>query len=281
MKKLFVVIISMLLIFSLCACGANKNHNADSLTENSNISELADEEELEESAGQNSTKDTKNDGNNYRDFLDAWTEFSDYVSDNSPKDENIAQYRDMVLDTEVGIDDYMRPLFYWGETLDDNELLAKDALINMFTRGGERYRSMDLQRESNNRYTMTVETNEGEQILIKVDYYPEKDAVHLLAENNGEQALLFECVNITGGYAAQYYYNAVVGRTYGALKKAMCTYRIIFSGTDGSAARFDDAEEPASIIDGVPGEQEFIAGATHWLTVKNGEFTGELNGFGF
>jgi hypothetical protein len=175
----------------------------------------------------------------------------------------------------------MTALFYWGEKLDDFEMLSKDAFMDLLSRGGEKYKNMDLQREGDNRYIMTVETNEGEQIFIQVDNYPEKNAVRLVGENNGELALLFEYVELSGGYAAQYYYNAVVSSSYGVQNKAMCVYRNIFFGTEGSAARFDEVGEPDSIIDGVPDEQELIEGATHWLTLKNGKFTGELKGVAF
>lgn len=279
MKKVLVVIFSLLLIFSLSACGGNEN---SSPPEDPDISsEPPAEGESEEIGGENATGDAEDRTNIYQDYLEAWMSFSQHVLENSYKEEIVAQHYGKVLNIETGIADYMRPLFYWGETLEDFELLGKDAFLELITRGGERYQDMDLQRDSDNRYIMTLKTNEDDQVYIQVDYYPDKNAVQLRAEENGEHALLFECVQIPGGYAAQYYYNAVVSATYGVQTKALCAFKNIIFGTDGSAARFDDAEEPSSIIDGVPGEQEFIEGATHWITIKNGEFTGELDGTAF
>jgi len=280
-KKVFIVIISMLLILSLCACGGNNNNNPDTSSEDPDISSELPEGDSEETGGENDIRDDEDMANIYQDYLEAWMSFSQNVLENSFKEKTVAQHYGIVLNTETGIYDYMRPLLYWGETLDDFELSAKDAFLELITHGGERYREMDLQRESDTRYIMNLETNEGDQIYIQVNYYPDKNAVQLRAEENGEHALLFECVKIPGGYAAQYYYNAVVSATYGAQTKALCAFKNIIFSTDGSAARFDDVEEPPSIIESVPGEQKFIDGATHWLTIKNGEFTGELDGVAF
>jgi hypothetical protein len=62
----------------------------------------------------------------------------------------------------------------------------------------------------------------------------------------------------------------------------LCTYRLIFAGTNGTCARFDNvSSEPDSILGSIPDPQSFIGGATHWFTIANGEFTGKLNGKDF
>jgi predicted small lipoprotein YifL len=299
MKKVLSGILSIVLILSLCACGVKTTDNPDiSPAESSNQSELLDEEPSEEpdSSNQwelpdeepseeiddiNSTKGASGDTDNFKTFWEAKMAFESYVAENSPEDEDEPLKLSLVLQPENGIYHFMTPLIYWGETLDDMEIVIKDAILNLFTGEKKNFKSADLKKTSDNSYTMTGETKKGEQAIINVDYYPDIDAVRLIAQSDGEQPLLFEYVRNGDGYAAQFYYNAVVRSTYNAQEKAMCVYRVIFSGNNGSCARFDDTEEPASLLDEVPDEKTFIDGATHWLTVKGDKFTGELDGTAF
>lgn len=288
MKKIFVFILSMMLIFSLCACVANKSQSPDLPSEDSsqgdsgNEVDLPDEEPFEESGGTNSKNDVIDGERGYEAFHDARMAFDNYIIDNSPAEETIMHSQSLVLIPDIEIFDYITPLIYWGETLEDGELAQKDIVMSVFTGEGKRFISADLQRESANKYTMTIDKDEGGQIFIQVDYRSDIDALRLEADDSGERALLFEYIRTDDGYAAQYYFSTAVGSTYGeGLTKAMCVFRTIFSGNNGSYARFDDVDEPATILDGVPDEQEFIDGATHWLTVKDNKFTGELKGTAF
>lgn len=282
MKKLLIAIFSMMLILSLCACGANTTESPNvSAADSSNQSELPDEEPSEEIGGTNSTKDARGGTSGYEAFSDARLEFDHYVMEKSSEEEIVMYNQSLVLTPETEVLDYMTPLIYWGETLDDEELAGKEIVLGLLAGEGKSNQSADLQKESDNRYTMTIKTKKGEQIIIRVEYNPDSDALRLVAENNGEQALLFEYAKNGDGYAAQFYFNAVVGGTYGEQNKSMCVYKTIFSGKNGSCARFDGVEEPATLLDGVPDEQAYIDGATHWFTLKDDKFTGELNGTGF
>lgn len=62
----------------------------------------------------------------------------------------------------------------------------------------------------------------------------------------------------------------------------MCVYKTIFDGQNGSCARFDGVNsEPDTLLGRVPLEEDFISGATHWFTITNGEFTGNMGGKAF
>ncbi|WP_033117667.1 hypothetical protein [Intestinimonas butyriciproducens] len=277
MKKLLIAIFSMMLILSLCACGANTTEGSNTPSADSrNQSELPDEELFNEIGGTNSTKD-----GGYEAFSDARLEFDHYVMEKSSEEEIVMYNQSLVLTPETEVFDYMTPLIYWGETLDDEELAGKEIVLGLLAGEEKSNQSADLQKESDNRYTMTIETKKGEQIVIRVEYNPDIDALRLVAENSGEHALLFEYAKTGDGYAAQFYFNAIVGGTYGAQNKSMCVYKTIFSGKDGSCARFDGVGEPVSLLEGVPDEQAFIDGATHWFTLKDDKFTGELDGTTF
>lgn len=278
MKKLLISILSIILILSLCACGANTTEDSNnSSSDLSNQEELLNEETSDVIEGTSPKQVGKGGTGGYQAFADAKDDFDDFVLEISMNDETLMNTRMLVLSPEIEMFDYMIPLYQWGETLEDEELELKEYALSALTGVLKSFRSADLQRESNNSYIMTIEKEE-EDIHIWVEYRPHIDALRLVAKSNGEQALLFEYAKTADGYATQYYYNSVVGGTYGVQNKAMCVYRAIFSGKEGSYARFDDVEEPASLFDGVPNEQEFIKGATHWFTFKDGKFTGELNG---
>jgi len=267
MKKIFVGILCIMLILSLCACGANTREDTSILSSSSgDQAELPDEEPSDVIKGTNYK-------GGYKVYSDARSEFVDYVVELYTNDTSLLNNQTLVLNPEIEAFDYLTPILYWGETLEDNELAVKDISLSVITGEDKRFRSADLERISDNSYTMTIETSKGEKIDIQVDYYPDIDAVHLEAENNGEHALLFEYVKTTDGYADQFYFNSVVASGYGEQNKEMCVYRSIFSGKDGSCARFDGVERPDSILDGVTDAETFIEGATHWFTLKDGKFT--------
>lgn len=63
----------------------------------------------------------------------------------------------------------------------------------------------------------------------------------------------------------------------------MCQFRLHWEIRWGLVSnRFDGVNvEPETLLGGVPWEEDFISGATHWFTIANGEFTGKLNGKAF
>ncbi|MGI6577193.1 MAG: hypothetical protein ACOX1Q_03900 [Eubacteriales bacterium] len=295
MKKLFIVYLSIILIFSLFACSTDSkggsNIPSDDLSEQEeyfeeyfDFDEDTYDEFEDEDEGYEET-DSKQDSNSgergFKAFYDARMEFLDHVWELSSEEETVMAKHTMVLAMDTWAYDYMKPLVYWGETLDESELAVVDRLIGLITINTAKLKSYDIEVKSDNHYTLTGETEKDEEVQIDVEYFSDIDAVHLEATNNGERALLFEYIKTPEGYAAQFYFNAVVASSYNVQEKAMCVYRIMFSENGGSCARFDDVEEPASILGGVPGEQEFIKGATHWFTLEDGKFTGELDGSAF
>lgn len=284
MKKIFVVILCIILIFSFSGCFAKKikipNITPPDLND---LSDFFDEDPTEETGGNRTPDETTDNKGSYTTFQDARLDFDNYITEISPeKEETVMLYAVIVSLPELEVFEYITPLLYWGETLDDDEIEVQDIIIDLLTGEKKGYRSVDVQRTGDNKYTSTLETHDDEEIVIDVKYHPDIDGLRLEATKNGEFALLFEYVKNGDGYAAQYYFNAKVGGSYGAEPvREPCLFKYIFVGREGSIARFNNVEEPDSILDGVPDEQEFINGATHWLTLKDDEFTGELDGIAF
>ena len=79
-----------------------------------------------------------------------------------------------------------------------------------------------------------------------------------------------------GGYAA-ILLETIIGYDRGTAIEGLCTYRTIFDGDNGSCARFDNVKRPRP-SGSVPDAESFIEGATHWFTIKDGSFTGNLGG---
>lgn len=282
MKKVFIVIIGMMLVLSLCACGTNTASSPEVSEEDSNnYMELPDEDQSDDYVDTNSTKVSQASQDKFKEFSDAESEFGQNVYENSHKVETVNLYQNVVSVTDMKAFDYILPLHLWGETLDDKELAEQDITTSVFEGEKKGFRKMDLERESENRYRVIMETHDDELIISQIDYYPNIDALRLETENNGSLELVFEYARTEDGYAAQYYFETNIGGTYGAPNRAMCAYKTIFSGLNGSQARFVDVEEPTSIIDNVPDEEDFIKDATDWLTIKDGNFIGELSGESF
>lgn len=285
MKKVLIVIFSMILIFSLCACGVDTTDNLDATSKPSENQSQRPDDDYDDYDDEyiDSAPPVKNNGSrdSYMDYTETRLSFTSFIIENSINEEAVLYNQSLVLPPELEVFAYLTPLLYWGEVLDNIELEQKEIIYPFIAGEDKRFRSIDIQRKNKNFYTATMRTDKDEQIIINVENHPGKDAVRLEAEKDGEQVLVFEYAKTNGGYAAQYYFDTVIGGTYGSPERAMSVFRVIFSGNDGSLARFDDVEEPTSLVTGVPSEQDFIKGATHWLTVKNGKFTGELAGEAF
>jgi hypothetical protein len=282
MKKVFILIISIMLAISISACGGNKTDSPDiSTVDSNNYMELPDEDPEEDIVDTKATKISDSITDKFKEFSDAETEFDHHVYEISHKVETVSLHQNAVMITDMKVLDHMLPLYLWGETLDDTELAEQDIATSVFEGEDRSFRKYDLERESENRYRVTMETHDDQLIISQIDYYPDLDALRLETVNNGSLELVFEYAKIKDGYAAQYYFETIIGGTYGAPKRAMCAYKTVFSGLKGSKARFEDVEEPPSIIGNVPKEEDIIKGATDWLTIKDGNITGELRGESF
>lgn len=282
MKKAFVLFISIMLALSIAACSGNKGDSSDvSLEDSDDYVEVDDDEEYENFNEGESVKITDTIKDKFKEFSDAETEFDHHVYENSHKVETVNLHQNAVSVTDMKVFDYILALHLWGETLDDKELAEQDITTSVFEGEDRAFRKMDLERESENRYRLIMETHDDELIISQIDYYPNIDALRLETVNNGNLELVFEYAKTNDGYAAQYYFDTIIGGTYGAPKRAMCVYKTMFSGLNGFKSRFVDVEESPSLIDGVPNEEDFIKGATDWLTIKDGNFTGQLCGESF
>jgi hypothetical protein len=282
MKKIFIIIFSLMLVFSLSGCGSKSASSPDILLEDTDdlLEDFDDYTELPYDDQPDSFMDTKS-TSNFNNFSDAQDAFEDHVSQVSNKNETALISSHNLVVSDMKVFDYMLPLYMWGETLDDEELETQDIATSIYEGEDRSYQKYDLERESETRYKVIMETHDGELITTQIDYYPDIDAVRLETIDKGNLALIFEYVKTDKGYAAQYYFNSPIASSYGVQNKAMCVFRQIFSGLNGSLARFEDTEEPPSIIGDNPKEEDFIKGATDWLTVTDGDIKGELNGKSF
>jgi hypothetical protein len=131
-------------------------------------------------------------------------------------------------------------------------------------------------------YVVKGTDTDGSAMEVRATYDGDADSVRLEAYVDGDLELMFEYVKAPGGYAAQYHFINVIGIDKATPIEGLCTYRIIFNGSNGSCARFDNAEaQPESIFGTIPDAASFIEGATHWYTLTDGSFTGNLGGEAF
>lgn len=294
MKKILILLLSLALILSLVACGGNDNDIDNPPDETQDQGELPDEDLNGEDDEDDEDDEEDDDGSigssgynpgdheSYVTFSDAYYEFTGNITDNASKSDEVLYGQVLVLSPEMHVFDYLLPLMLFGETLEDMEIQVQDEVLKLFIGEGKTLVSAEAERISDNKYVMTTARKDGKEFIGEVEYFPNIDATRLITTEDGEMAMLFEYTKNKDGYAAQYYFNQPMGGSYGQEPiKKWCVYRYMFSGLEGSCARFDDVGEPATIIGDVPGEEEFIDGATHWVTITNDEFTGELDGVSF
>jgi hypothetical protein len=286
-KRLLLVLLCVSLVFSLAACGEKEGYEDDSWDEYDEEWEeeedeeaYEDEEDYEDVEGLRASGYKEGGDENYLTFLEARMKFETFLVEKA-LNEGLVTGLSAVYIPDARIFHYLTPLIYWGETLEDEELQYKEYAFLAFAGEGKSLKNPELKKESDIHYTMTMETDEDEKLFMDVKYYPDMDALRLEAENNGEKALVFEYVKIDGGYVSQYYCETQIGGTYGEKIMGMCVFRSYFSGENGSAARFDNAEIPPSIIKNLPNEEDFIEDATHWISYKDGKLKGKLAGESF
>jgi len=280
MKKLLLAVLSILLILGLCACGGDRAEKVQTKQTDQETAVKEDSVEERQKETNSSSSSPNQSGNNYQAYSEAKLAFEGYIIDKSVNEEEvIVQNQFFVFVPELKLMEYMLlPLICFGETLEAEEINVKDIILSVFTGDNGPYTKADLNRIDGDSYNITLETKTGDNISINISYFRKIGVVRLVAERNGEQALLFECAKNKDGYASQYYFEDDIQTSFNEYKKVKTVYRYMFAGNEGSCARFDDADEPPSLIEGVPDEETFIAEATHWLTLKNDEFTGILGG---
>ena len=131
-------------------------------------------------------------------------------------------------------------------------------------------------------YLLKGTDNEGSVLEIEVRYDDKANSLRLESFKDGAFDFLFEYSEMLEGYAAQYYFETITHLDKATPVYGWGTYKLIFEGSNGSCARFDNvSSEPYSIYGDIPDAQAFIDGATHWLTITDGKFVGNLDGQDF
>ncbi len=215
----------------------------------------------------------------YNAYKDARDAFERYALDMSNFCGTVALNISLVSAFEGEIYFYLLPLDFIGLSIDSlgyyDESMEATWIKMAFAGDGKMIIGSD------GSYLLTGTSGEGKSMILQIEYRPEEDELRLEVQEDGRLALLFEYIKNKEGYAAQYYFKAATGY-YEDAPKAMCVYRTIFNGLNGSCARYDGVEsKPQSLLGSAPLGDEFFAGATHWFTLTNGRFTGLLNGKAF
>ncbi len=136
---------------------------------------------------------------NFNNFSDAQDAFEDHVSQVSNKNETALISSHNLVVSDMKVFDYMLPLYMWGETLDDEELETQDIATSIYEGEDRSYQKYDLERESETRYKVIMETHDGELITTQIDYYPDIDAVRLETIDKGNLALILNMLRQTRG----------------------------------------------------------------------------------
>lgn len=213
----------------------------------------------------------------YKQALDA---FDQYTLEQSARNEVFATNYPLVCAFEVEILEYVLPLSFIGQSVNSTGCYDEAMETSMLKTGWAEDAKLTDNKDGS--LLLTGTSSDGGAMIIRIEYDPDRDDLRLEAQKDGEPALLFEYAKNGGSYAAQYYFKAITGHDFSGAKEQMCVYRTVFDGQNGSCARFDGINaEPETLLGGVPTEESFINGATHWFTIANGEFTGNLNGEAF
>ena len=213
----------------------------------------------------------------YKAYKQARDAFDQYTLEQSARSEVFATQYGLVCAFELEVFEYVLPLVFIGESINStgryNEAMESTMLQTGWADDAK------LTDNGDGSFLVTGTSSDGGAMSIRIEYDPDRDDLRLEAQKDGESALLFEYAKNGGGYAAQYYFKTITSHDFSGAKEQMCVYRTIFDGQNGSCARFDGIDaEPETLLGGVPSEEDFISGATHWFTIANGEFTGKLNG---
>jgi hypothetical protein len=292
MKRLLTVILAILLMFSIAACGGNKKSVGK---ESSGAGQVKKEPaESKESKGQTEETDQKEQTElvdspaqaagqtdiicvNYKAYSEARNKFDEYVLEQSYDHKIVSAKLSMAVVLELKTINYLLTLEFMGESIKSFGKFDADFETKMLKIGWAD--DAELEYNEGTRYTLKGTNSDGSALEIKVVYDGRSDSLRLEGYKDDTLEIIFEYIRTGGGYAAQYYFETIIGYDRGTAIEGLCTYRTIFDGDNGSCARFDNVKsEPASIFGSVPDAESFIEGATHWFTIKDGSFTGNLGG---
>lgn len=284
MKRLTAGMLAFLLVLSLAACGGGSAEPSDSVPSDGGdvAQEQAEPSEQPQQAEQPSQTDRGSGAicENYEAYSDAKSEFDDYVLDQSHSHEVVSVKLTLATVNELRIFDYILPLSFMGESI--KSLGKYDAAFEQLMFKTAYGDDVEIAYDADTGYVVKYTDTNGSKIEVTAEYDGDAHSLGTETYKDGDLALLFEYVKTAGGYAAQYYYQGVIGYDKATPIEGMCTYRILFEGKNGSCARFDNAQAPPeSILGATPDAASFIEGATHWFTITDGSFTGNLGGDAF
>lgn len=288
MKRVLMALMLILLVFSLTGCGGTAGNeppqsgqvDAGAAEESGAAGQTGQPEQTQQPPQAEEPAQADGEGiicDNYRAFFDAKGEFNDYVLEQSEGHEIVSVNLPLATVFELHIFDYLLPLEFMGESIKTLGKYDPDFELVMFQQVCAD--DVEVFYDEDTGYELKYTDTQGSKVEIKAKYDGDADSLRLEAYKDGVPVLMFEFIKTAGGYAAQYHFETVVRYEMATPIVGLCTYRTIFEESNGSCARFDNVtSEPESIFGKAPDAAAFIEGATHWFSVTNGNFTGNLGG---
>ena len=269
MKKLLAVVICLLLAFSMVGCGGAET------AQQSEQSKSADEAGVPAASGDRQALIC----DNYEAFNNAKHAYENHIMDASEDHEVVSIHRTQVIVLGNTIFHYLLPLSLLGQSVNITGNFDVSMEKTMLEQGWAD--NVSLVDNGDGSYQITGE-KDGDKWKLDVAYDAATDSLRLVGYENDKLGLVFEYCKLGKGYAAQYYFEDVTSYEQAQPVYQWCNYRLVFEGTNGSSARFEGVEsEPASIFKNPPDPDTWFSGATQWLTITDGSFTGKLSGTEF
>lgn len=292
MKKILILLIYIMLVFTLVACGGNGVKDDDvSIIDNSNdtysSTEDSEEENTEEQNPHEQAASTNKSNNSskaiyesFEEFNDASTSLGKHILEVSNDNEFVLENQGIFNSYDIAPFNYIYPLFGIGksvETAGKFDVEMETTVLQIAW-----YKDASISYDNANSYQLSGTDKKGDKIKIDIMYDSKVDSLRLEGYKNDVLESIFEYIKTPNGYAAQHYCEEITrSEGYNPVFE-FCTFRTIFEGTNGTFARFDGVDsEPDSIYCNVPDDDTFIDGASHWLNITDGEFKGNIRGTEF
>jgi len=275
LKKLFAMTLVFIILLSLAACGGKSETTQGKPGDSGQAKSqqtTSEQRSMPENTGEKGIVCVS-----YEAYDDAWGDFNKHITAQSGDHEIVSVHQSTAMPLELKKLNYLLPLSFLGQSQVSQGKFDVAMETGMLDAGWAD--DVVLTYDEKAGYLLKGTDTQGSSLEIKVRYDDKADSLRLEGYKDGALDMVFEYSKTPDGYAAQYYYEAVVDMVKFDAVYGLCTYRLIFAGTNGSCARFDNvSSEPDSIFGSIPDKQSFIEGATHWFTITDGEFTGKLDG---
>ena len=276
LKKLFALTLVLIMLLSLAACDG-KSETAQDKPGDSRQAESQQTASEQTSVPENTGDEKGIVCVSYEAYNDAWGDFNKHINGQSDDHEIVSVHQSTAMPLELKNLSYLLPLSVLGQSQVSQGKFDAAMETGMLDAGWADDVVLTYDEEAG--YLLKGTDTQGSSLEIKVRYDAKTDSLRLEGYKDGALDMVFEYSKTPDGYAAQYHYEAVVDMVKFDAVYGLCTYRLIFAGTNGSCARFDNvSSEPDSIFGSIPDKQSFIDGATRWFTITDGEFTGKLGG---